>query len=103
MDLRNNALPPGPYRVSFRLSGGSVGGGELFFTTDAKTTLPRGTRLTFDVAADGNWQDVDIELPTKESIQQLRLDVSTGAGTATIRELRLCDAAGKTILRWPSP
>lgn len=103
MDLRRNALPPGPYRVTFRLRGGSVDGGELFFTTDAKTTLPRGTRIAFDVKADGNWQNVDIELPTSKSIRQLRLDVSEGAGKATIRDLGLSDVSGKTLLRWPSP
>ena len=103
MDLRRNALPPGPYRVTFRLRGGSVDGGELFFTTDAKTTLPRGTRIAFDVKADGNWQNVDIELPTSKSIRQLRLDVSEGAGKASIRDLGLSDVSGKTLLRWPSP
>ena len=40
MDLRQNKFPPGPYLVAFRLNGGSIGGGELFFTTDTKTTLP---------------------------------------------------------------
>ncbi len=103
MDLRRNRLPLGPYRVTFRLSGGSVDGGELFFTTDAKTTLPRGTRIAFNVKADGNWQDVEIELPTSKSIQQLRLDVSKGAGKASIRELRLSDDSGRTLLSWPSP
>ncbi len=103
MDLRSCGLPPGPYRVTFRLSGGSVDGGELFFTTDSKTTLPRGTRIAFEVTADGNWQDVQIELPTPKSIQQLRLDVSAGAGRASIRELRLTDASGKALLSWPSP
>ena len=103
MDLRRNVLPPGPYRVTFRLRGGSVDGGELFFTTDATTTLPRGTRIAFDVKADDNWQNVDIELPTSKSIQQLRLDVSKGAGKASIRELRLSDVSGKTLLRWPNP
>ena len=89
--------------MTFRLSGGSVDGGELFFTTDDRTTLPRGTRISFDVKADGSWQDVDIKLPTENSIQQLRLDVSKGAGKASIRELRLSDASGKTLLSWPSP
>ena len=103
IDLRRNELPSGPYRVTFRLRGGSPDGGELFFTTDADTTLPRGTRIAFDVRADSSWQDVSIELPTKESIQQLRLDVSTGAGKATIGELRLSDAMGKTLVSWPSP
>jgi len=101
MDLRRNTVPPEPYRVTFRLRGGSVDGGELFFTTDAKTTLPCGTRIAFDVKGDGNWQNVKIELPTSKPIQQLRLDVSTGAGKALIRELRRSDTSGKPLLRWP--
>lgn len=103
MDLRQNKFPPGPYLVAFRLNGGSVGGGELFFTTDTKTTLPHGERIEFDVKADGSWQEIRIELPTKRSIQQLRLDVCEGAGKASIRDLRLEDHAGKPLITWPSP
>lgn len=101
IDLRRDKVSPGPYRVTFQLNGGSASGGELFFTTDSKTTLPKGTRVAFDVTADGNWQDLDIELKTEKSIQQLRLDVSEGAGNATIRKLRLKDASGKVLLSWP--
>lgn len=103
MDLRRSELPPGPYLLKFHLRGGNAGGGELFFTTDAKTTLPRGTRIAFDVKADGNWQNVDIELPTSKSIRQLRLDVSQGSGKASIRKIRLSDASGKTLQSWPNP
>lgn len=103
MDLRRETLPPGPYHVTFRLLGGSKGGGELFFTTDTKTTLPRGVRIAFDVAGGDDWQDWDIELPTSKTIQQLRLDVSTGAGKAVLRELRLRAKSGETLLSWPNP
>ena len=102
MDLRRNALPPGPYRLTFKLRGGSFGGGELFFTTDTNTILPKGTHITFDVKADGNWQDVEIKLPTSKSIKQLRIDVCSGVGKATIRELQLSDASGKKLLNWPN-
>jgi len=102
MDLRKNGLPPGPYLLTFRLMGGSSDGGEIFFTTDAKTILPRGTRVTFGVKADGNWQDVEIDLPTSKSIQQLRLDVCSGAGNALIRNLSLIDTDGKVLQEWPS-
>ncbi len=101
IDLRGRTLPPGPYRVSFQLTGGSKNGGELFFTTDSKTTLPRGTREIFDVRADGNPHDVSIELHTQETIMQLRLDVSEGFGSATIRDLTLSDNKGNTLATWP--
>ena len=100
MDLRRESLPPGPYRLSFELNGGTTGGGELFFTTDQKSTLPKGKRISFVVAANGKWQNIDIALETNESVQQLRLDVSEGLGKASIRKLRLTDASGKTIHQW---
>ena len=102
MDLRKKALTPGPYRLAFDLKGGSQGGGELFFTTDLKTILPKGNRISFEVVADGDWQNVDIELKTDKAIQQLRLDVSEGSGEASIRQLRLTDDSGKVLLKWPN-
>ena len=101
MDLRNLKLAPGPYQVTFRLQGGSRDGGELFYTTDPKNTLPRGKRVAFEVLADGKWQSVAIELPTRKSLQQLRIDVSDGPGRATIADLKLLDAAGKPLVQWP--
>ncbi len=102
MDLRGRELPRGPYRLTFRLLGGVEGGGELFYTTDATTTLPRGERLEFDVDADGSWQPISLELPTDKRIYQLRLDVSPGAGEATIADLTLSDQQGKTLITWPA-
>ena len=102
IDLRGLALASGPYRVAFELKGGRSGGGELFFTEDPKTTLPKGVRVPFDVTADGTWQAIEIDLKTDQSIQQLRLDVSEDAGEAEIRQLRLLDDAGKVLLQWPS-
>ncbi|MDG2221705.1 MAG: arylsulfatase [Rubripirellula sp.] len=102
MDLRRDSLPQGPYQLAFDLKGGRSGGGEVFFTDDPKTILPKGVRVPFQVAADGKWQTVNVELKSDEAIQQLRLDVSEGAGTAEIRQLRLLDEAGKVLFRWPS-
>ncbi len=101
IDLRRESLPPGPYRVSFELNGGTTSGGELFFTTDQKTTLPKGKRIPFEVSANGKWQHIEIDLQTNKSIQQLRLDVSDGPGNASIRKFRLTDASGNTLRQWP--
>ncbi len=100
IDLRRESLPPGPYRVSFELNGGTTSGGELFFTTDQKTTLPKGKRIPFEVSANGRWQNIEIDLQTNNSIQQLRLDVSDGPGNASIRKFRLTDASGNTLRQW---
>lgn len=100
IDLRRESLPPGPYRVSFELNGGTTSGGELFFTTDQKTTLPKGKRIPFEVSANGKWQNIEIDLQTNKSIQQLRLDVSDGPGNASIRKFRLTDASGNTLRQW---
>jgi arylsulfatase len=100
IDLRRESLPPGPYRVSFELNGGTTSGGELFFTTDQKTTLPKGKRIPFEVSANGKWQNIEIDMQTNKSIQQLRLDVSDGPGNASIRKFRLTDASGNTLRQW---
>ncbi|MCZ6772503.1 MAG: arylsulfatase, partial [Proteobacteria bacterium] len=100
-DLRGRKLPAGPYRLRFRLLGGGRGGGEVFYTTEPKVTLPRGARIEFDIRADGQWQDVMIELPTEKSILLLRLDVSPGPGKATIADLQLENATGQVIVSWP--
>jgi arylsulfatase len=74
----------------------------VFFTTDPKVTLPRGTRLEFEVQADDQWQEVSLELPTDRSIQQLRIDVSEGPGNATIADLKLLNTEGTPMISWPT-
>jgi len=101
MDLRGRKLPAGPYWVTFRLRGGSPDGGELFFTTDPENILPKGEHMTFDVNADQEWQDVKLRLATKKTLHQLRLDVCSGEGRATIADLQLQNDAGTTITAWP--
>jgi len=101
MDLRGRDMPNGPYRLRFRLLDGARHSGEVFYTTDPKTTLPKGERLEFDILANGHWQPITIDLPTHKRIYQLRIDVSSGPGKATIAELRLTDTKGKQIAAWP--
>lgn len=102
MDLRKRNLPAGPCQLTFRLRGGSAGGGEVFYTTSPSETLPKGEHKTFVVQADGRWQDVAIDMPTDKRIYQIRIDVSTGVGKATISDLKLLDATGNVIASWPA-
>jgi hypothetical protein len=101
MDLRSRGLSEGPYRLVFRLSGGGAGGGEIFYTTDARTTLPRGHKVPFDVVADGEWQSLEIPVPTTGRMHQLRIDVSPGPGRAVIEGLKLLGETGQTLVAWP--
>jgi arylsulfatase len=103
IDLRGYPLAAGPYELTFTLTGGTLGSGELYFTTDPKTTLPRGKRIEFEVAADGSAHDVRIELPVGgATLHQFRVDVSDGPGEAVIEDLRLNDDGGRPLYRWPA-
>ncbi|MEZ6057364.1 MAG: arylsulfatase [Planctomycetaceae bacterium] len=101
IDLRGKALPDGPYKLSFGLIGGSKDGGELYFTTDLKTTLPNGQRQTFDVSADGHLHQICLDIVTKKRLQQFRLDVCNGTGQATISKLTLLDGDDNVLVSWP--
>lgn len=101
MDLRSRELASGPYMLTFELVGGSKGGGEVFFTTNPTGILPQGTRLTFPVSADGAVQQVSVKLPTPQTLQQLRIDVSKGPGSATISNLTLSNTKHQVLITWP--
>ena len=92
---------PGPYRLMFAIHAQAGTGGELYFTTDAKTILPKGSHLTFGIPNDGEWHEMNLELKTDKVITALRFDPGDGTGKATIRDLRLTDKEGKVLKRWP--
>ena len=101
MDLRNDkALPVGPYVLAFKLNKAPGGGGEVFYTTDNKTVLPKRNRIDFPIDGSGGPQDVRIPIPTDQSLKQIRLDVSDGPGSASLRNLRLLDSEGRIIKDW---
>jgi arylsulfatase len=104
MDIREmKSLPPGPYVVAFDLKTAISGTGEIFYTTDAKTVLPNGSRIEFPVGGDQTEQAVVVKLSTDKRLQQIRIDVAEGKGTATIKGLRLLDASGEILKAWTSP
>lgn len=103
IDLRRYMLTEGPYRLTFKLESEVKAKGEFFYTTDAQTTLPKGDRIAFPVKSKDGWQTVEIPIPNSQRLEQIRIDVSDGPGTATIKELQLLDKNGETKLRWPQP
>lgn len=101
MDLRGmKDMPTGPYQVSFELNTNTKGTGEIFFTTDAKTTLPRGENRQFPVHGTDSPQPVRVKLKTDKRLHQLRIDVSDGEGAAKIAKLRLLGPDSKVIKDW---
>ena len=102
MDLRGTSLKAGPYRVAFRLLRKSACKGELFYTTDATTTLPKGTKVEFDVASDTAWQEFSVKLDTPKRIRRLRIDIGEDSGEAIITDLRLLGSDQDILLQWPN-
>lgn len=101
MDLRNRKLANGPYKLKFRLQGGSAGGGEMFYTLNSRQTLPNGQHQSFAVNADGQWQEVELSIPTEQRLHQIRVDVCEDSGTAVIADLSLLDANDQKLISWP--
>ena len=102
MDLRAVPLAGGPYRVAFKLNSNAKVDGEVFFTTDRNTVLPRGQRVKFPVESNSGWQDFSIEIGNEQRLQQLRIDIGDGPGAATIGDLRLIGRDGQVLLHWPN-
>ena len=94
-------LPPGPYSLLFEVNSVAEGTGEVFFTTDAETQLPRGKRVELTISHDGKWHKHSVDLTTEKHVFKLRLDVSAGVGKARIRGLQLVDQDGAMLLRLP--
>lgn len=101
IDLRSlKNLPAGPYVLSFELTTSWKGSGDIFYTTEAKTILPKGINLSFPVTGDNVAQEIRVELATTEKLHQLRLDVADGAGSATLKNFRLLSEDSKVLHDW---
>ena len=101
MDLRGDQLlPGGPYQLAFELKTSWKGTGEIFYTTDQETILPRGETLRFPIVGSRTVQKVALTIATEKTLGQLRIDVSDEAGSATISNLRLLDSEGEVIKNW---
>ena len=92
---------PGPYTLQFRLQSHAKGAGEIFWTTDAETILPKGKNLPFEVVHDGQWHDVKLPLDEAKTLYGLRLDPCGGPGEVRLEGLMLKKADGTVLARWP--
>jgi arylsulfatase len=103
--LAINSLPEmadvGPYTLEFRLQSRARGAGEVYWTTDAATVLPRGGRLEYPVRHDGEWQTVKLAIPETKRLFALRLDPCAGPGEVRLEQVRLKDAQGRVVQAWP--
>ena len=101
MDFRRlNEFAIGPYYLSFDLTTEKEGTGEIFFTTNQATILPKGNHLRFPIISSPKSQKIEVELKTKKRLYQLRLDVLEGPGEAVIQNLKLLDHDKKTLINW---
>jgi len=87
----------GPYTLTFRLQAHSRGEGEIYWTTDATTTLPKGKHLAFPVTHDGQWHEVTLKIDDAKTLHALRLDPCAGPGEVRIESLTLLDSAGNDL------
>ncbi|MEM6779284.1 MAG: arylsulfatase [Planctomycetota bacterium] len=101
-DRLASAFPAGKLTLSFDLKSSAAGSGEVFFTTDASRSLPRGTRVPFDVVHDDQWHAYQVTLDASKPVDKLRLDVSEGRGTAVLADVRVSNGDGVVIWRWPA-
>ena len=91
----------GPYTLTFRIQSNASGDGTIYWTTDAKTSLPKGGHQTFKVTHEGQWQDIVLNLAEPKILHALRLDPCAGKGVVRLDSLQLKDATGKTLKQWP--
>jgi len=91
----------GPYKLVFGLKSKAGGGGQIFWTTDAETKLPKGQQQAFEVRHDGEWQQIALTIDTEEKLYALRLDPCSAPGAVRIKGLKLLDAAGQILHTWP--
>lgn len=103
--LAFDTLPPlpaaGPYTLEFQLQSQASGVGDLYWTTDHKTSLPKGEHISFPVKHDGNWQALTLKILETKGLHGLRLDPCSGPGKVCIKGLLLKDTTGKTLKSWP--
>jgi arylsulfatase A-like enzyme len=92
---------PGPYSLQFRLQSRASGAGEVYWTTDTETILPKGKHLDFEVTHDGEWHEYTLKIDDAGSLHAFRLDPCGGEGDVVIEGLVLKTVDGRVLASWP--
>ncbi|MFM7605850.1 MAG: arylsulfatase, partial [Prosthecobacter sp.] len=96
-----NLSAAGPYVLEFQLQSHATGPGELYWTTDSKTILPKGKHLDFTVKHEGEWHEHTIRIDEAKTLHALRLDPCGGEGEVRIKGVALKDSGGNVLVNWP--
>lgn len=89
---------PGPATVTVSLrtpTGGSVG---VAWRTKDQRVFPTGQTVSAPLSASDGWQDITVEVPTKETIIHFR--VLLPGGKTAIRRISLAGTSGTPVKRW---
>ncbi len=101
IDWRGDQLPSGPYRLVMRVRGGGPANGELMYTLNPGDNPMRGKTIEFAIEGDSQtWQEIDLPIPERNRIYQLRMDPRKNPGELEIGEMQLLKADGSAITSW---
>lgn len=101
IDWREAQLPAGPYRLRMRVRGGGPGDGELLYTVTPGENPRRGKKIEFAIEGDSQtWQEIDLAIPVRDRVYQLRLNPRKKSGELMIVEMQLLTEDGSTITSW---
>lgn len=92
----------GPYKLVFSVKSKSSGAADLYWTNDAKTSLPKGQHQSFAVKHDDEWHDITLSIDTKDKLFAIRLDPCSAPGEVRIKGLQLQSATGVNLQSWPA-
>lgn len=92
----------GPLTLKLRIRSQQAGTGSVQWKTAGQKDFPaEGQRVTFDVAAVADWQDVQVELPIAGRAAILRLYLPAEAGPVDVQRIEYIEArSGKNVKTW---
>ncbi|MEQ1750887.1 MAG: sulfatase-like hydrolase/transferase, partial [Prosthecobacter sp.] len=86
----------GPLTASLTIKTNTPGAGSIAWRMDGDNDFLPANRVAFKVSAESDWQTHEVQLPTNGKVIHLRVHLPSGSNQ--IRQLKLKDAAGKSVL-----